>query len=425
MKTITLLTISLSLSALSFSTDKNSPKKLPTPDTNNGGITLPKDFGALVVSEETGKARHIAVNQNGDIYVKLAKLKDGKGMVILHDANGDGKADESKSMTDYIGTGVAFHGDFMYASSNENVYRYKMVNGQPDESTKETIVKGLPDEKQHESKSIALDDKGNLYVTVGAPSNVCQEKDRAKGSPGMDPCPILEKHGGVWQFKADKLNQTQDDGVRYATGIRNIVALDWNKTAGELYAVQHGRDMFVQYFPELYPAPKGDDLPSEEFLLVKKGSDFGWPYCYFDHIQNQKMLNPEYGGNAKTVGRCESKDKPIMGFPGHWAPNGLVFYTGNLFPARYKNGAFIAFHGSWNRGSDNQGGYKVAFIPFGADGKPSGSYEIFANGFAATDKPSPSNAKSRPMGLAQAPDGSLIISDSQKGKVWKVMYYGK
>ena len=401
--------------------DKTTPTKRPAPDADNGGIQLSKGFGALVVSEETGKARHVAVNANGDVYIKLSTLKNGKGIVVLKDKDGDGKTDETQLIGDFAGTGIAFSNGYLYASSNQDVYRYKLVNGSPDESTKETIVVGLPDRKQHESKSIALDDKGNLFVNVGAPSNICQVEDRKKGSPGQDPCPLLENHGGIWQFKADKINQTQADGIRYATGLRNVVGLDWNKQTGELYAMQHGRDMLVEYFPEMFPNPAGYELPSEEFLLVKKGSDFGWPYCYFDHLQNKKLLNPEYGGDTKTTGRCETKDKPIMGFPGHWAPNGLLFYTGNQFPERYKNGAFICFHGSWNRGG-NQNGYKVAFVPMGKDGKPSGNYEVFADGFAAMEKPSPGGAKSRPMGLAQGPDGSLYVTDSQKGKVWRIMY---
>ncbi len=425
--TKTLLTLSVACISFGFTPTESKKKnaKLPAADADNGGIKLPKDFGAVVVTQDAGKARHLVVNANGDVYVKLKTLKNGKGIAVLKDKNGDGRADESTYFCDFAGTGIAFADGYLYATSDTDVYRYKLVNGQPDEATKETIVKNLPDQRQHESKSIALDGKGNIYVSIGAPSNVCQVEDRKKGSPGQDPCPILENHGGVWQFKADKLNQTQADGLRYATGIRNIVGLDWNKQSNELYAMQHGRDMFADYFPQMYPLPAGDDLPSEEFLMVKKGSDFGWPYCYFDHIQNKKLLNPEYGGDTKTIGRCEGKDKPILGFPGHWAPNALLFYTGNQFPARYKNGAFICFHGSWNRGAKNHGGYNIAFVPMGADGKPSGKYEIFASDFAAMDFPSPGAAKSRPMGLAQGPDGSLFVSDSQKGKVWRVMYYGK
>jgi glucose/arabinose dehydrogenase len=426
-KTLLTLTAALGIvSLLAFRIGENNDKKTAVKlDPNNEGLTLPKGFGAVAVVEETGRARHLTVGADGTIYVKLGRLKDGKGIVQLRDTNGDGKADETTTFADYVGTGIALHGGYLYASSNTDVYRYKMVNGKPDESTKQTIVTGLPDKKQHESKSIALDDAGNIYVNVGAPSNVCQQEDRKKGSPGMDPCPLLENHGGIWQFRTDKLNQTQADGVRYATGIRNVVGLDWNKATGELYAMQHGRDMLTVYFPELYPLPEADDLPSEEFLLVKKGSDFGWPYCYFDHKQAKKLMNPEYGGDTKTVGRCEGKDKPLMGFPGHMAPNALLFYTGNQFPAKYKNGAFICFHGSWNRGPKNHAGYMVAFVPFGKDGKPAAAnYEIFANGFAGTDEPSPGGAKARPMGLAQGPDGSLYITDSVKGKVYRVMYKG-
>jgi glucose/arabinose dehydrogenase len=135
------------------------------------------------------------------------------------------------------------------------------------------------------------------------------------------------------------------------------------------------------------------------------------------------VLAPEYGGNGKTIDRCAGKDQPIMWFPGHWAPNDLLFYTGNQFPARYKNGAFVCFHGSWNRAPLKQGGYFVAFVPFGKDGKPSGKWEVFAEGFAGGPEiMSPNDAKARPMGLTQGADGSLYITDSVKGKIWRVMY---
>ncbi len=114
-----------------------------------------------------------------------------------------------------------------------------------------------------------------------------------------------------------------------------------------------------------------------------------------------------------------------MAFPGHWAPNGLLFYTGIMFPERYKNGALIAFHGSWNRAPLNQQGYFVAFVPFKA-GKPSGKWEIFANGFAGGENiTAPRQAVFRPCGLAQGPDGSLYVSDDVKGNVWKISYAAK
>jgi glucose/arabinose dehydrogenase len=421
------LILSLSIITLLMSfkpTDKNPIKnaKLKA-DADNGGINLPKGFGALVVSDGVGKARHIAVSEKGDIYVRLSKLKDGKGTIILKDTNGDGKADESKGFSNFVGTGIVIGNGYLYESSDSSVVRYPMKNGSPDESKPETIVTGLELYSEHGTKSLALDDKKHLYVTFGAPSNACQEKNRVKGSKGMMPCPILDWHGGVWQFDANKKNQKQADGFRYATGIRNIVGIDWNKQQGELYAMQHGRDQLTTLYPEMYNAEQSAELPSEEFLLVKKNSDFGWPYCYHDRFQNKKILAPEYGGDTKTQGLCEGKEKPIMAFPGHWAPNALMFYTGNMFPAKYKNGAFICFHGSWNRAPLKQGGYFVAFVPFGKDGKPSGDYEIFADGFAGgPEVKNPGDAKARPMGLAQGTDGSIYITDSVKGKVWRVIH---
>ena len=424
MKNLILLLSSVILLMSFKPTDKNPHKnaKLKA-DADNGGINLPKGFGALVVSDGVGKARHIAVSEKGDVYVRLSKLKDGKGTIILKDTNGDGKADESIGFGNFVGTGVAIGNGYLYESSDSSVVRYPMKNGSPDELKPETIVTGLEFYSEHGTKSLALDDKNHLYVTFGAPSNACQEKNRAKGSKGMMPCPILDWHGGVWQFDASKKNQKQADGFRYATGIRNIVGIDWNKQQGELYAMQHGRDQLTTLYPEMYNAEQSAELPSEEFLLVKKGSDFGWPYCYHDRFQNKKILAPEYGGDTKNQGLCEGKEKPIMAFPGHWAPNALMFYTGNMFPAKYKNGAFICFHGSWNRAPLKQGGYFVAFVPFGKDGKPSGDYEIFADGFAGgSEVKNPGDAKARPMGLAQGTDGSIYITDSVKGKVWRVIH---
>ena len=188
--------------------------------------------------------------------------------------------------------------------------------------------------------------------------------------------------------------------------------------------MQHGRDQLSFLFPQLFSDSMSAELPAEEFLRVNQGDDFGWPYCYFDQIQNKKVLAPEYGGNGQTTGRCDNAEKPIFAFPGHWAPNALLFYTGDQFPAKYKNGAFIAFHGSWNRAPLRQGGYIVAFVPM-SNGVPSGDWEIFAKGFPGSDQlAQPEDAVYRPMGLAQGTDGSLYITDSKKGKIWRIVYKG-
>ena len=387
-----------------------------------GDLVLPQGFKAITVVESLGSNRHLEVNSNGDIYVRLSKLKDGKGIFVLRNKNG--KYETVNSFGNYTGTGIAIKNGYLYASSNNEVFRYKFNASNEIDNTAnpEKIVTGLVSGNQHETKSIILDNAGNLYVTIGAPSNACQVKDRTAGSPGQDPCPILEKAGGIWQFKADKLNQSYAQGVRYATGIRNCVGLDWNTKDNQLYAMQHGRDQLAGLFPDMYNNDQSAELPSEEFMLIKKNSDFGWPYCYYDHLQKKKILGPEYGGDSKKQDRCAGKDKPIYGFPGHWAPNDLLFYTGKMFPAKYQNGAFIAFHGSWNRSPLKQGGYFVVFVPF-KNGKPSGNYEIFANGFTGKETVMGSGqAKYRPCGLAEGPDGALYISDSKEGRIWKIGY---
>lgn len=388
------------------------------------GLVLPVGFDAATVAKSLGRARHLVVNTNGDVYIKLERLRNGKGIIRLRDKNGDGTIDDTTGFGNYGGTGIAIKNDYLYASSNTTVYRYKLNNNEPDTAHPEIIVTGLVDRGQHNSKSIILDNTGNLYVNIGAPSNVCQAQDRQTGAPGQDPCPILEYAGGVWQFKADQQNQSYPQGVRYVTGIRNIVGLDWNNETNTLFMMQHGRDGLTDY--HLYPDSLSVELPAEEMLEAKQsGADFGWPYCFYNQLEGKKVLNPEYGGDAKKVGRCDGVIPPAAAYPGHMAPNALLFYTGNQFPEKYKNGAFIAFHGSWNRAPLNQKGFFVVFQPF-KDGKPNGEYEVFASGFAGRQNiTNPNQAMYRPCGLAQGPDGSLYVSDDVKGMVWKISFSGK
>lgn len=400
---------------------------LPSPAPDNGGIQLPKGFGAVVFADQLGLARHIAVRDNGDVYIALRRPTDGHGIVALRDSDGDGRADLIRYFGDTPGSGIGIYKDYLYFASDTAVMRYRLRPGEllPD-PTPEMIVQGFPEQSQHAVKPFTFDDKGYIYVDVGAPSNACQEKTRTRHSPGMKPCPQLERHAGIWRFQAERPGQTQlRDGYRYASGIRHAVALDWNFKEGELYALQHGRDQLDQLWPEHFNAEDNAELPAEEFLLVREGSNFGWPYCYWDQRQDKRVQAPEYGGDGKKVGDCDQYGKPILAFPGHWAPNDLIFYTGDQFPSRYRDGAFIAFHGSWNRAPLQQAGYLVAFVPF-QQGKPSGAWERFADGFAGVDPiRSPDDARYRPTGLAVAPDGSLYISETEEGRVWRVFYYGE
>ena len=241
------------------------------------------------------------------------------------------------------------------------------------------------------------------------------------GLAGPDPCSLLERFGGIWRYIASGRDQDQiADGILYSTGHRNVVALEWNDAANSLYMVMHGRDQLDTLWPAHYTAAQRSELPAEEFHQVSQNDNFGWPYTYYDQIRSQRMVSPEYGGDGNTSAEPGKYKDPLIGFPGHWAPDDLIFYTGTQFPAKYRNGAFIAFHGSWNR--EVQDGYSVVFVPM-ANGKPSGQYEIFADDFEAP-KPitSPAEAAHRPTGLAQAPDGSLYISDDVGGRIWKVRY---
>jgi len=396
-------------------------------DKDNAGLKLPDGFSALIYADNIGHARHMAINSNGDVYVSLSNAKNGGGIVCLRDQNKDGRADLIKYHGIYDGTGIKIRNGYIYFGADTIIVRYKLTDGELVPSAiAEVIAKGFTPQNQHATKPFTFDHNDNIYVTVGAPSNACQVQDRTKGSPGIDPCPILELHGGIWRFKADVLNQDQvKDGYRYATGIRNAVAISWNDVENKLFALQHGRDQLGQFYPELYTDEQSAQLPAEEFLSVNEGSDFGWPYCYYDPAKKLKVMAPEYGGDGIKPGRCSNAENPIMAFPAHTAPNDLLFYTGDMFPEKYKNGAFIAFHGSWNRAPLPQEGYYVAFVPFKA-GVPSGEWEIFANGFSGVGViKSPGDAKHRPCGLAQAPDGSLFVCDDANGRIYRIAYSGQ
>lgn len=394
-------------------------------ETDQGGLTLPDGFQAIVVADDIGSARHVVVRDNGDIYIALRSEKNEGGIAALRDTNGDGRADITEYFGETSGTGIGIYNDHLYYSSKTAVYRVPLDNNLVPEGKVETVISDFPEQSQHASKSFAFDREGMIYVNVGGPSNACQQEARTKGSPGLKPCPQLERHGGVWQFEASKLNQTQEaDGYRYVTGIRNSVALDWNEQADALYSVQHGRDQLNTLWPEYFNEEQNAQTPSEDFLLLREGANFGWPYTYYDGQKNQRMVAPEYGGDGETFAEKGKYEDPIMVFPGHWAPNDLLFYEGKQFPDRYRNGAFIAFHGSWNRAPKPQAGYKVVFVPMAGE-KPAGEYEVFADGFAGMDSfTSPADAKSRPTGLALGPDGSLFVTDSTNGKVWRIVYTG-
>ena len=424
-------------SLLSFGiiTQCNEKTQLPAGDSDNGGLVIPDGFEAVVVVDSIGSARHLAVNDNGDIYIKMRYAhKDGENMA-LRDTNNDGKADILERFgvynpKEYYSTGMRIYNDYLYFSTSDKVIRQRLTPGKlvPESESEVILTDDYRNSKygySHIAKPITFDNEGHLYVPFGSPGDICQPDsvDRKPGAMGMDPCPELEWHAGIWQFDANKPGQLQKDGHRYATGIRSIVGMDWNHNDNTLYALQHGRDNMNRNWPDLFSPWQSAMLPSEEFLKIKDGTDAGWPYYYYDQMQGKKLLNPEYGGDGIKQGNGADYEQPIIGFPGHWAPNDLHFYQGDQFPDHYKNGAFIAFHGSTIRAPFPQAGYFIGFVPF-VNGI-AGEWEIFADGFSMVDKIiDTSDSGYRPMGIAMGPDGSLYISESEYGKIWRIMYKG-
>jgi glucose/arabinose dehydrogenase len=394
----------------------------PACDAGNGGITLPQGFCAAVVAENVGRARHLVIAPNGDVFVSLMGGRGGGGGVVsLRDTDGDGRLDKRETFGEGSATGIALHNGYIYYATTTSVVRYKLAAGELKPSgAPETIVDGLPAARQHQDKGLAFDGKGGVYVNVGAPSNACQQPDRQPNVPGRDPCPLLEQHGGIWRFDENKLGQKQADGKRYATGMRQMVGLTWHDNS--LWAVMHNRDGLDTMWPGKFTVEQNAEWPAEYLLKIQDGANFGWPYCFFNNAEKKLVVNPEYGGDGKKDDRCAGFTPPTVAFPGHWAPNDVLFYTATQFPKAYQGGAFVAFHGSWNRAPLPQAGYNVTFVPF-SGGKPSGDRQMFADGFAGqTPLMNPGQALARPGGLAVGPDGSLYITEDAKGKIWRVMY---
>ncbi|HEX6405979.1 MAG TPA: PQQ-dependent sugar dehydrogenase [Gemmatimonadales bacterium] len=414
----------------------DSSRSDPAQSTATAGgqvqLKLPSGFTATVFAENLGSTRHLAAGPGGTIYANTwhspydttRRVPAGGYLVALRDTNGDGRADvirrfgSARESGSKGGTGIALNGGELYAEADSTIVRYRVSESDPVPAGKpEVIVSGLVTKGGHPMHPIAVDAK-SLYVNIGSATNSCQVKDREGQSPGHDPCRELDQRAGIWRF-SHQPGQRWSPAQRYATGIRNAGALAFYPDDGTLYATQHGRDQLGDW-TKLYNPKEGANLPAEELLHIRQGGDYGWPYCYYDPTLKRLVLAPEYGGDKKTEGRCASKLGPVAAFPAHWAPNGLVFYNGSMFPQEYRGGAFIAFHGSWNRAPEPQEGYNVVFQPM-SQGNASGEYRVFADGFAGSAK-DPGNAAHRPAGLAVGADGALYISDDQRGTIWRVAY---
>jgi len=395
------------------------------------GMRLPPGFTATVFADVDGYARHIAVRDDGTVYLALT-VRMGRGgnmgVLAMRDTDGDGAADVIEPFATSIpATELVFFEDDLYVGANTAIYRFGFDPGELTPSAQpQVVVSGFPEQRIHEAKTFAIDADGNLYVNVGAPSNACMLEFRTRGSPGQRPCPQLELQGGIWRYDARGTNQTQaDDGSRYATGVRNAVAIEYNAAQDRVYFLSHGRDALYTLFPEYYSAEDSAELPSEEMHVLVEGGDYGWPYTYYDHRQGKRLVAPEYGGNGSVAPEAGRYREPVATFPGHWAPNDLLFYTGRQLPEHYRGAAFIVFHGSWNRAPLPQDGYKIVFRAFDGE-RPSRDWEVFADGFKGADVlENPADATHRPMSIAQGADGELYVSSTVSGRIWRIEYTGR
>jgi glucose/arabinose dehydrogenase/mono/diheme cytochrome c family protein len=415
------------------------PAGNPSCPHDDSGLTLPAGFCATIFADDIGHARHLVAAPDGTLYVNTWSGRyygntpphEGGFLVALQDTRGTGKADVVKRFGETVatggagGTGIGLYNGYLYAEINDKIVRYSMTKGSiVPTGAPQTILSGMPLEGDHPMHAFTIDASGSLFVEMGTATNACQLKNRSLKSPGAEPCIEQETRGGIWRYDANKTGQVFSPAQRYATGVRNAEGFGVDTAGHRIFITQHGRDQLHANWPDLYPAEAEAMLPSEEVLLLAKGADYGWPRCYYDPARAKLVLAPEYGGDGgKAVGPCATKTGPVAAFPAHWAPNGMVFYDKAQFPTHYRNGLFIAFHGSWDRAPFAQQGYNVVFQALAGD-KAAGKCEIFAEGFAGATK-SPGKAVHRPDGLAVSADGTLFVSDDVTGRIYRVTYTGK
>jgi len=382
------------------------------PTTANGcdaSIKVPDGFCATLVTEAVGRGRHLAVRANGDIFVaRLGSRRDSGGIATVRGAS---------VVNFWSGPvhGLAMASDStLYASTAHEILRFRFKGDSvAPRKTVDTVVMGLPGGAVP-SNTIILDRNGSLIVGIPAPATSCEKKN---------PCPVLATAAGIWRFDTGKRNQKPTDGTRIATGLRAPLALAVNPRDTAIYAVTHGPDSLHEHYPQI-DATVAATHPGDEMVRVSSiKADYGWPYCYYDVIAGTRVQSPEYGGDGRTPGSCDRLIRPVMSFPAHWEPMAMVFSNSQKLPEKYRDGAFVAFHGSSHRAPLPEDGYAVAFVPF-RHGVPSMNFEVFADGFAGAMK-SATGARSRPAGLALGPDGSLYVSDDKGGRIWRITYKGK
>jgi len=338
--------------------------------------TVPAGFKVNIFAEQFDEPRWLIVAPNNDIF--LADTHGGK-IYILRDPKHTGGVQERVTWAEGLDQpfGIAFHDDYVYVGDTNALLRFKNDAKRPKHLSDGEKLMDLP-RGGHSTRAVVFSADGKqLFVSVGSESNIDIESDSRRAA-----ITICDPDG-----KNARL---------YATGLRNPVGLALEPSTGSLYTSVNERDGL------------GDDLPPDYFTSVKDGGFYGWPYSYIGNNVDPRV-NPQ---KPELVAKATVPDV-LLG--AHRAPLQLAFYTGKQFPASYQGGVFLAEHGSWNRAP--RAGYQVVFIPF-KNGKASGDPQPFLTGLVPDA--SKSNVNGRPVGVAVAPDGSLLVSDDGAKVVYRI-----
>ena len=337
-------------------------------------IDMPPGFKIHYYAKNVLNARSMALSPAGTLFVGTRSA--GRVYAVL-DRNQDYVADEVVTIARDLNmpNGVAFRDNALYVAEVNRILRYDDIEAHLDNPPVPVVVfDGYPSDTWHGWKYLRFGPDGDLYVPVGAPCNVCETED------GI--------YGTITRLKMDGTDMTV-----VARGVRNSVGFDWHPQTGELWFTDNGRD-------EL-----GDDVPPDELNHVSEpGLHFGFPYCHGGTISD-----PQFGNLAT----CEEFTPPAMPLGPHVASLGVRFYTGDMFPAEYRDQLFIAEHGSWNRSVPI--GYRLSLVRL--DGDEAESYEIFAEGWLKDGQ-----ALGRPVDLLVMPDGSLLVSDDTANVIYRITY---
>jgi glucose/arabinose dehydrogenase len=373
------------LIGISCTTSNDTTFQINDFESTFGFLEVPKGFEVEVFAEGVEGARQMAMSPDGIIYVGTRRTGSNGKVYAVIDEDQDFKADTVKVIASGLRmpNGVAFLGEDLFVAEVSNIWKFENIDDNVDSNIDPVLINdSFPTESSHGWKYIAFGPDEKLYVPVGAPCNVCNHENEN---------PIYAS--------LTRMNPDGTDREIIAHGIRNTVGFTWHPETGNLWFTDNGRDWM------------GDDIPPCELNeLVVEGAHFGFPY-----LHGNDVWDPEFGSSEEIKQR--DFVKPIQELGPHVAPLGLMFYTGDMFPLSYKNQAFIAEHGSWNR--SEKIGYQISLVTFDDSGNAT-SYQPFIKGWLQEGD----EILGRPVAFLQMPDGSVLISDDHTGTIYRVTYTG-